>query len=53
MTKNKKQHASRENVSNMDSKEIKQVKEIKLKYIYEKKMNMALIISIKLWVKTL
>ena len=31
-----KQHHSRENTFNMDTKEIKQVKEIKLKYLSEK-----------------
>ena len=37
MTKNKKkQHSSREKASNMDTKEVKQIKEIKLKYLSEK-----------------
>ena len=36
MTKDKKQHSSRENASNMPTKESQQVKEIKLKYLSEK-----------------
>ena len=40
MTKTKRiikiQHSSRENTSNMDTKELKQIKEIKLKYLSEK-----------------
>ena len=44
MTKNKKPNPSRENASNMDTKEVKQIKEIKLKYLSEKETNMVLII---------
>ena len=36
MTKNKKQHSPRENASNMSTKEVKQVKETKLKYLFGK-----------------
>ena len=36
MTKNRKQHSPRENTTNMITKEVKQIREIKLKYLSEK-----------------
>ena len=35
MAKNKKHHPSRENTTNMGTKDIKEIKEIKLKYLSE------------------
>ena len=36
MTKNEIHHSSRENTTNMSTKEVKQITEIKLKYLSEK-----------------
>ena len=53
MTKNKKHQQPKENMPNIKDKEVKQIKELKLKYLSLKEAKMAIIICLQLLMKNL